>query len=309
MLHNKSGGDLGKFHVLTLALLVLLQLQVVAAQSSNRTTEIELQSDGSAAWVVEVVYPINTPDNEIEPQMTSFQTTMDQKAENAEVLTKRSMEITDFSASGPVEVQESKKVRYTFKWVNFAENDGGDIRMGDAIEAGLLDLPTASDILVVKLPSGYKAYDITPDADQTSTGQLNWYGPRSFSFGRPSLTLRVIPSLWPTLAVAVVISVGLFFGWLFWFKRLFEPMLKTAQKPEVPPAEKLMKSDTDLAIEILRGAGGKMYQTELVRKMDMSKSKVSAVLSAMEQEGRIQRLRTGRKNLVSLKVEEGEQKS
>jgi uncharacterized membrane protein len=100
--------------------------------------------------------------------------------------------------------------------------------------------------------------------------------------------------------VAVTVSVGtaLVVAWYIWFKRLFKPALKTTEKPK--PSEELLKNDVDRVLEILKEVGGKMYQNDMVKRMDLSKSKVSDILSSLEREGKIRRLRTGRKNLVML---------
>jgi uncharacterized membrane protein len=299
---KKNCGELKKFLVLILVLVfALLQLPSAMADRPSRVTEIEILSDGSALWTVESKFSLDTPDNEIQTLISSFESTLNQKAENAEVLTGRSMEIKNFTASGPVQIQDYKKVRYEFTWTNFAEKEGDELRVGDAIEAGFLDLPTAADVLTIKYPAGYGVREVTPEPKETRDRELTWYGEQSFSFGRPSITLVLLPSPWPPLMIIVVISCGVIAAWFFWFKRLFKPLLKTAEKPELPRAERVLKSETERAIEILKEAGGKMYQTELVRRLDISKSKGSALLNSMEQRGEIQRMRMGRKNLIILK--------
>lgn len=283
-------------------LLVTLCLPMPAStQTLGKTTEIEVRADGSALWVIENKFPLDTPDNEIQQTISLFENSMENRVDNAEVLVGRTMGMRNFTASGPVQLEEYKKVRYKFEWTNFAEVEETRVRIGDVFEAGFLDLSSNADVLKIKYPEGYRSSGVTPTPDETSNRELTWNGPRSFAYGRPSITLTPTPSPWPTVALAAIIICGLVAGWFLWFKKLFKPIAKAAKKPEAPPAAKILKSDAEMAVDILKEGGGKMYQTELVRRLDFSKSKGSALLSSMEKAGTIQRTRMGRKNLITLK--------
>jgi hypothetical protein len=59
-------------------------------------------------------------------------------------------------------------------------------------------------------------------------------------------------------------------------------------------------SDEDRVITLLESEGGRMKQVEIVDRTDWSKSKVSMLLSDMESEGEVSKLRVGRENIVSL---------
>ena len=59
-------------------------------------------------------------------------------------------------------------------------------------------------------------------------------------------------------------------------------------------------SDEERVVALLEERGGRMKQVEIVRNTDWSKSKVSMLLSEMESEGTISKLRVGRENIVSL---------
>jgi uncharacterized membrane protein len=65
-------------------------------------------------------------------------------------------------------------------------------------------------------------------------------------------------------------------------------------------------SDEERILELLEANDGQMKQTKIVENTDWSKSKVSMVLSEMESEGEISKLRVGRENLISLAGEEPE---
>jgi uncharacterized membrane protein len=57
---------------------------------------------------------------------------------------------------------------------------------------------------------------------------------------------------------------------------------------------------------LLEENGGRMRQVAIVEETEWSKSKVSMLLSDMEEEGDISKLRVGRENIISLAGEEPE---
>ncbi|MFC6725189.1 helix-turn-helix transcriptional regulator, partial [Halobium palmae] len=63
-------------------------------------------------------------------------------------------------------------------------------------------------------------------------------------------------------------------------------------------------SDEDRVVSLLRDRGGRMKQVNIVDETGWSKSKVSMLLSEMEEDGRISKLRVGRENVISLKGHE-----
>ncbi len=306
----KKGDYLKRFCLLVaISVILSMNLHLVSAESIGRNTQIEIKADTSAKWVIEIKYSENAPDNEIQEYASSMMTTMAQRADNAEVVAGRSMGIENYTTSGPTQIQDYKKLRCEFVWTNFVEIDGVELVLGDSIETGLLDLATTSDYLTITYPEGYGVRTVSPDPDQRSGQQLTWIGPESFGFGQPTITLRALASPIPYIIMAVVISAGLIAGWFLWFKKLFKPMLKTKKEMELPEVklEPTLKSDSERVNEVLKAAGGKLYQNELVRRLDVSKSKGSEILNAMEQNGEIQRMRMGRTNLVSLKPAAQEQ--
>jgi len=75
-----------------------------------------------------------------------------------------------------------------------------------------------------------------------------------------------------------------------------------AGAPAVPDEELL--TDEDRVMRLLEGNGGRMKQSGVVEATGWSKSKVSMLLSEMEEEGEISKLRVGRENIVSIAGEE-----
>ena len=78
----------------------------------------------------------------------------------------------------------------------------------------------------------------------------------------------------------------------------------SAPDPSVPDEELL--SDEDRVMGMLDDHGGRMKQVEIVDGTGWSKSKVSMLLSDMEEAGEISKLRVGRENIISKKGMEPE---
>jgi len=74
----------------------------------------------------------------------------------------------------------------------------------------------------------------------------------------------------------------------------------TEASPAVGVSEAELLSDEERVIDLLEDRGGRMKQVDIVEVTDWSKSKVSMLLSDMEEDDRISRLRVGRENIVSL---------
>lgn len=83
-----------------------------------------------------------------------------------------------------------------------------------------------------------------------------------------------------------------------------EPTTGGGLETTEPVEEEL--SDRELVLGILEDNDGRMKQARIVDATDWSKSKVSMVLSEMEDEGDITKLRVGRENIISVEGSEPE---
>jgi len=63
-------------------------------------------------------------------------------------------------------------------------------------------------------------------------------------------------------------------------------------------------SDEERVERLLSSNGGRMKQADIVKETDWSNAKVSQLLSGMEEEGRVDKLRIGRENLISFPDED-----
>jgi hypothetical protein len=74
-----------------------------------------------------------------------------------------------------------------------------------------------------------------------------------------------------------------------------------AGEPAIDPE---LLSDEERVERLLRRNGGRMKQANIVKETNWSNAKVSQLLSAMDEDGRIDKLRIGRENLITLPDEE-----
>jgi len=74
----------------------------------------------------------------------------------------------------------------------------------------------------------------------------------------------------------------------------------TANENQTPIPDEELLSDNDRVVKLLEDNGGRMKQVNIVEETDWSKSKVSMLLSDMEEDGEISKLRVGRENIISL---------
>ena len=106
----------------------------------------------------------------------------------------------------------------------------------------------------------------------------------------------VIYSLFLT-SVGVIIGVSLM--WLNDPRRQTPP-----ESREVPTTPRMLSADQQTVVGVLSSRDGSMWQAELVRETGFTDSKASRLLSRMEAEGHIRRIRDGMGKRVEL-AEEG----
>jgi len=85
-----------------------------------------------------------------------------------------------------------------------------------------------------------------------------------------------------------------------------EPDTGTRTPDTAGETQQELLSDEDRVLQLLEEHGGRMKQVHIVEQTDWSKSKVSMLLSDMEEDGEISKLRVGRENIISLAGEEPE---
>ncbi|WP_458210687.1 DUF7343 domain-containing protein [Haladaptatus sp. NG-SE-30] len=85
-----------------------------------------------------------------------------------------------------------------------------------------------------------------------------------------------------------------------WFSTMFDENDQDEQKPEPTVQTDEVLTDADRVLNLLRENGGRLPQGEIIEKTGWSKSKVSRLLSKMEDKQQISKINIGRKNIVIL---------
>ncbi len=227
-------------------------------------------------------------------------------------------------------------IKYEFTWTGFAMVNGDVLEVGDAFVDGFL--LNKDDTINFILPPGYTITSISPAFDEkkdTYQPQITWTGKsenntdpsiRLFSSGEPSITMHKIsaPVLsfeWWVLIPTVLISLVLGFGAAYFLLRKEKPQAPVVMPriPDIvavpdagagtvePPAAPIVEydegrymSDEERVVKYLEESGGQMFQSDLVKKTDFSKSKLSMVLSDLKEKGTIIKIKKGKENLIRL---------
>jgi uncharacterized membrane protein len=182
-------------------------------------------------------------------------------------------------------------VTYQFKWIGFATTEEKTIIAGDAFAGGLY--LSKDNALIITYPSEYKVDAVSPEPDIVRANELIWYGLRDFNSGEPSVVLRSTSQVvWVAISVIGVVAI-IIAGGITYKKK------KKREKKIIE--EEILKTDEDKILEILKDAGGVLYQSDIIEKTGFSKSKTSALLNSLKENGRIEKVMKGRKNLIRLK--------
>ncbi len=263
-----------------------------------------------------------------------FEARMRDIVAKAGIATSRPMIASDFDVS--VTTQNSATgnygiVRYSFMWGNFAEVSGSSMVIGDVFFGG--QYISTGDTFIIKVPDGYEVSEVTPTPDSERKSELIWSGPRNFNSGEPAVVVEKSSSsfLFVVLVLLVVLALGA--GIILNYKKKAgghepaprvrslkvedmelepEPESKPELKPEPgdlglpgpvkPPVSTVthFESDEEMIISMLRQHGDAMMQTGIVKQCGFSKSKTSALLTSMAENGQIERVKKGRENLIRL---------
>lgn len=228
------------------------------------------------------------------------------------------------------------ELRLSFTWNSFARENDDRLVVDDAFnttDGTWLNGLSAEQTLVVEAPNGFSVTTFPVDiVDEFEDGTLRWDGPQTFE---PD-DLRIVyqANVGPgglgvsttLLGGAVALSGAALLLGVYLLVRRRDPA-----PPEQPtPADDLgeragdggddspadtaagsagddeeeideeLLSDEERVERLLEANGGRMKQATIVEETGWSNAKVSQLLSAMDEAGRIDKLRIGRENLISL---------
>ncbi|MDD3421838.1 MAG: helix-turn-helix domain-containing protein [Methanocellales archaeon] len=293
------------------AIILFISILLVMAASAQdlpevgTTYRVDVQEGGTASWIIEQRYQLESPEeiSVFEDYVLEFQD--NRSGYIAEF--KEEMEVTlevASSASGRpmsgsayavyIKTEHTPTgvygvVVYQFEWEGFANTSGNSIMVGDALPDGLF--LSQDYTLIISYPSKYKVVKVSPEPDQRNSYSLIWYGMRAFPPEEPHIELKAGGGL--SFQVPLLILGGLVVaGAYYYMHRSYRGPSRESDRTE---------SDEDTVLHLLEEAGRELYQSEIVRQTGFSKSKVSAIIKSLKEDGRIQKIRKGRENLIRLK--------
>jgi flagellar basal body-associated protein FliL len=194
-----------------------------------------------------------------------------------------------------VEVTTSSEFGDWVEWDGYREFEAGGIDVR-------LSPPT---VTANNSETPQNAGDTTTNSKDANRGDSNTQGSESS---------MIVPLM---ALVLVILGTG---GMVVWYTmsrssqtEQSTPSTETPTQPSADQGEseaeletKELLSDEDRVLKLLEDNGGRMRQVSIVEETEWSKSKVSMLLSDMESEGEISKLRVGRENIISLAGEEPE---
>ena len=247
---------------------------------------------------------------------------------------------SSFEAAGDDAVAVGE-LRLTFVWTSFLAEDGENLVLGDALttpnDGTWLVSLTEAQTIEVTTPGGYSVTG-TPGstAARLADGDVVIEGPQLFENDERvevvyAPTGTVGPP-WTMLAGAIILGALLIAGSIVGYRRIDDdrsvaddggvetgtepdasdsaasaasPGLDAASDADDEPEEDLsLLSDEERVERLLADSGGRMRQADIVAETGWSDAKVSQLLSSMTAAGRVEKLRLGRENLISLPDDE-----
>lgn len=306
-------------------LLFLLLLSTVSAATDNgykTTYTINVKDDGTATWYVEYRTQLVTKEDfdafenyteQLKPvYLNEFRELMQKSVSAASNATTRKMMSGGFTGQASIETAPTGNygvVSYSFTWTDFAKLDSDkNLNVGDVFVGGLY--LSKDNALIIQFPQGYTVDQVSPQPDMVRDGMI-WYGLRSFNAGEPNIVL-LRPSIpWMLYALAVIILVA---GAVIIFK-IRRDNVQVTGAPSGEVTETAVETHDEAAdlgnmanmmdledriVALLKESGGSLYQSDIVKKLDLPKSTVSSALNGLHTKNTIQKIKKGRENLIRL---------
>jgi len=254
--------------------------------------------------------------------------------------TDRQMDARNFRRSAGVEPgQERGVVRMSFLWTNLSQVYEDRVVVSDVFEDGFYLSDSQRMVFEHDTSMVFTAAEPGPDSlsnpdSLAGSESVTYSGERLFSDSRPYVELgpsgaqatgtpnatsaetAAGESMWQFALLLAVLALGAVAA-AAWRSGAAGAVLggdggdggaaaeaATEPTPDTAVDDAELLNDDDRVIKLLEENGGRMKQVDIVETTEWSKSKVSMLLSDMEDEGDISKLRVGRENIISLAGEE-----
>jgi hypothetical protein len=274
----------------------------------------------------------------------NFQLRANRLTQSGSNATGREMVATGFQRDAYYDDSNQKGiVQMSFRWEDFAQVREDRVVVSDVFDGGFgileeqrLRIRTGEGLQFATVTPD--PANLEKAGNLSGSEWIRWNGPVEFASGEPNVTLMPAGSeLTPgqdgtpgttddesaqgtntmlPIFVTLLVLVGLGGGAIWYVSTRNRPARTTAPttstdkettspvSEEMPVPEEELLSDEDRVLKLLEENGGRMRQVSIVDETEWSKSKVSMLLSDMEDEGEISKLRVGRENIISLSGEE-----
>jgi uncharacterized membrane protein len=303
------------------------------------TFRITVHGNGSATWAIEHRQPL-TNDSQREQfrafadrfettetdLFRTFKTGATRLADLGSSATDREMAARNIRRSAAIDPAQSQgTVRMAFLWTNFTARSGDQYIISDVFEGGFYIGEGQS--LVIERNESLRFASVRPPPDSQSepdsiaaSRSVTWVGERSFNDSRPYIALESDDAgnggsgqMWALLIVVVLLGLS---GGLAWRSGAVSVSAGSGAETATSSADDAVShsdddgidpellADDDRVLKLLEGNGGRMKQVEIVDATEWSKAKVSMLLSEMDEDGEISKLRVGRENIISIAGEE-----
>ncbi|MFW6449293.1 MAG: helix-turn-helix transcriptional regulator [Halobacteriota archaeon] len=289
---------------------------------------VEIDPTGDAHWSIQSRFDVSTADRRaaFEDVVARAEAgdgpydaaTIEAYRDRAAAVVDRQMVIEDAAWEHHID-DDVGVLAFTFTWTDFARVDDGRLEVGDAFrspDGSWFESLDSDTWLTIEGPPD-AAVASSPPGQEVEDGSVTWEGPTTFEPDDLRVAYRV-PSGdagidVPTAVALAVVWLGFAAILLAMYRRERE---EEGARPPAPAAEaepaedtepdridEELLSDPERVERLLEDHGGRMKQADIVEATDWSTAKVSQLLSEMADEGRIEKLRLGQENLISLPEE------
>lgn len=301
---------------LLLSLFILLNGEFAQCTYQLKYT-IQVYKDGSAFWSIEQIGV------GIRVEWYKFIENVSRLLKACESKTNRSMSVDNNTFSISVRYSGSYRViKYAFLWNGFGYVNGSRIEIGDVfLIENFFGYLYGDGLIYIKYPSEYMIEEVYPPPNEqyASPPTLQWYGIEDFETGQPTIKMEEKsgpPGVFGFLAKHAMLIAGLLMflsGGLigfYYFRLKKKPIDEEIPSKKFPGSSKpfLMIDDEEKVLNLLKAAGGSLYQSTIAERCRFSRAKVSKLLALMEKEGKIRRQKKGREKIVTI-VENNEEES
>ena len=264
---------------------------------------INIREDGSAFWTIIHVTDINS----VVDSWEDFEHRLISTINNAKDRTGREMAPDFLSLEMSTQIHwetSSKTIEYIFRWENFSIIEESQISIGDVFTEDFFSLLYGEGELILTYPSGYllRSVSISPNEMDQSTNTLHWYRTQDFLAGTHNILFEVGVGSngFLNLFTLVILSsggIGIMVITFLVFKQRRKQKEKLSRLEEFPSLQE-SESDQDKILRLLDSSGGNLKQSEVSAKLGFSRAKTSLLLSEMEKNSIVRRIKKGKTKII-----------